>query len=129
MQAIANDSSLIALVISTGAILVPMQVLQQGRTLEGKDADNILKIMSNEQALQILRATIDTPKSAWDISKISEIPLTQVYRWVRRLHNSGLVRVSGDTNASGKKFFMYQSRVRSIKVTLTPTDETLIELS
>lgn len=106
-----------------------MQVLQQGRTLEGKDADNILKIMSNEQALQILRSTIDTPKSAWDISTISEIPLTQVYRWVRRLHHSGLVRVSGDTNTSGKKFFMYQSRVRSIKVTLTPTDETLIELS
>lgn len=129
MQSIANDSSLIALVISTGTILVPMQVFQQGRTLEGKDADNILKIMSNEQALQVLRSILDTPKSAWDISKISEIPLTQVYRWVRRLHNSGLVRVSGDTNASGKKFFMYQSRVRSIKVTLTPTDETLIELS
>jgi predicted transcriptional regulator len=106
-----------------------MQVLQQGRTLEGKDADNILKIMSNDQALQILRSTIDAPKSAWDISALSEIPLTQVYRWVRRLHTSGLVRVSGYTNASGKKFFMYQSKVRSIKVTLTSTAETLIELS
>lgn len=106
-----------------------MQVLQQGRTLEGKDADNILKIMSNDQALQILRSTIDTPKSAWDISITSEIPLTQVYRWVRRLHNSGLVRVSGDTNESGKKFFMYQSKVHSIKVTLTPTAQTLVELS
>ena len=109
--------------------MVSMQVLQQGRTLEGKDADNILKIMSNDQALQILRCTIDSPKSAWDISAMSEIPLTQVYRWVRKLHNSGLVRVSGDTNASGKKFFMYQSKVRSIKVTLTPTTETLIEIS
>ncbi|CUR51233.1 putative transcription regulator [Nitrosotalea devaniterrae] len=106
-----------------------MQVLQQGRTLEGKDADNILKIMSNDQALKILRSTIDTPKSAWDISTVSEIPLTQVYRWIRRLHNSGLVRVSGDTNESGKKFFMYQSKVHSIKVTLMPTAETLVELS
>ena len=106
-----------------------MQVLQQGRIIEGKDADNILKIMSNDQALKILRSTIDLPKSAWDISIISEIPLTQVYRWVRRLHNSGLVRVSGDTNTSGKKFFMYQSKVHSIKVTLTPAADTLIELS
>jgi DNA-binding transcriptional ArsR family regulator len=110
-----------------------MQVLQQGRIIEGKDADKILKIMSNDQALQILRSTIDSPKSAWDISAIisaiSEIPLTQVYRWIKRLHNSGLVRVSGDTNASGKKFFMYQSKVRSIKVTLTPADDTLIEIS
>jgi len=106
-----------------------MQVLQQGRVLEGKDADNILKIMSNDQALKILRSTIDTPKSAWDISTASAIPLTQVYRWIRRLHNSGLVRVSGDTNESGKKFFMYQSKVHSIKVTLMPTTETLVELS
>jgi predicted transcriptional regulator len=106
-----------------------MQVLQQGRTLEAKDADNLLKIISNDQALQILRSTIGTPKSAWDISIISEIPLTQVYRWVKRLHNSGLVRISGDTNSSGKKFFMYQSKVNAIKVTLTPTAETLVELS
>ncbi|MGI0018057.1 MAG: ArsR family transcriptional regulator [Nitrosotalea sp.] len=106
-----------------------MQVLQQGRVLEGKDADHILKIMSNDQALKILRSTIDTPKSAWDISTVSEIPLTQVYRWIKRLHNSGLVRVSGDTNESGKKFFMYQSKVHSIKVTLLPAAETLVELS
>lgn len=106
-----------------------MQVLQQGRILENKDADNVLKIMSNDQAMTILRSTIDTPKSAWDISVMSGVPLTQVYRWVRRLHTSGLVRVSGDTNLSGKKFFMYQSKVSSIKVTLTSVTESMIELS
>lgn len=106
-----------------------MQVLQQGRVLENKDADNILKIVSNEQAMQILRSTIGVPRSAWDISTTSGIPLTQVYRWVRRLHTSGLVRVSGDTNASGKKFFMYQSKVMSIKVTLASATETVVELS
>ncbi|MDE1843188.1 MAG: hypothetical protein KGH95_06025 [Thaumarchaeota archaeon] len=106
-----------------------MQVLQQGRILENKDANNVLKIISNEQAMHVLRSTIGIPKSAWDISTSSGIPLTQVYRWVRRLHNSGLVRVSGDTNASGKKFFMYQSKVISIKMTLTSTTETVIELS
>lgn len=106
-----------------------MQVLQQGRILENNDADNVLKIVSNDQALQILRSTIEAPKSAWDISTTSGIPLTQVYRWVRKLHNSGLVRVSGDTNSSGKKFFMYQSKVMSIKVTLTSAAGTLVELS
>lgn len=109
--------------------MIVMQVLQQGRVLENKDADNVLKIISNDQAMQILRSTIEAPKSAWDISTTSGIPLTQVYRWVRRLHNSGLVRVSGDTNASGKKFFMYQSKVMSIKVTLTSPTATLIEMS
>ncbi|MGB9125450.1 MAG: helix-turn-helix domain-containing protein [Nitrosotalea sp.] len=106
-----------------------MQVLQQGRILEGKSADNILKIISNDQAMQILRTTTDSPKSAWEISTTSGIPLTQVYRWVRRLHNSGLVRVSGDTNSSGKKFFMYQSKINSIKVSLNSSPETVIEIS
>ena len=106
-----------------------MQILQQGRILEGKNVSDILKIMSNDQAMQILQATINIPKSAWEISTKSGIPLTQVYRWVRRLHNSGLVRISGDTNSSGKKFFMYQSKINSIKVSLNSTPELIIEIS
>lgn len=106
-----------------------MQILQQGRILEGTNADDILKIISNDQAMQILRATTDSPKSVWEISTKSGIPLTQVYRWVRRLHNAGLVRVSGDTNSSGKKFFMYQSKINSIKVSLNSAPETIIEIS
>lgn len=106
-----------------------MQILQQGRILEGKNVSDILKIMSNDQAMQILQATTNIPKSAWEISTKSGIPLTQVYRWVRRLHNSGLVRISGDTNSSGKKFFMYQSKINSIKVSLNSTPELMIEIS
>lgn len=105
-----------------------MQVLHQGKILDGSDATTFLKIMSNDQAMQILRYTIDAPKSVWDISKISEIPLTQVYRWVRRLQNLGLVKVSGDTNSSGKKYFMYQSKVNSIKVSLNAASEVLLEV-
>lgn len=129
MQLFANKYNLITLVIFQGIMYLVMQVLQQGRILENQDANNVLKIVSNEQAMQVLRSTIGTPRSAWDISTTSGIPLTQVYRWVRRLHNSGLVRVSGDTNSSGKKFFMYQSKVISVKMTLTSATETVIELS
>ncbi|MDR3781812.1 MAG: ArsR family transcriptional regulator [Candidatus Nitrosotalea sp.] len=106
-----------------------MQIVQQGRILEEKIADEILKIISNDQAMQILQATTDIPKSAWEISTKSRIPLTQVYRWVRRLHNSGLVRISGNTNSSGKKFFMYQSKINSIKVSLNASTEPIIEIS
>lgn len=106
-----------------------MQVLQQGRVLEGKNVSDVLKIMSNDQAMRILQATTDTPKSAWEISTKYGIPLTQVYRWVRRLHSSGLVRISGDTNSSGKKFFMYQSKINLIKISLNSTSELIIEIS
>lgn len=104
-----------------------MQVLQQGKTLEEKIAKDILKIICNNQAMKILQATTDVPKSACEISIKSGIPLTQVYRWVHRLHSYGLVRISGDTNESGKKFFMYQSKVNSLKVSLN-TSEPVIEI-
>lgn len=106
-----------------------MQVLQQGRILEAKNASDILKIISNDQAMKILQATTDMPKSAWEISTKYGIALTQVYRWIRRLHNCGLVRISGDTNSSGKKFFMYQSKIKVIKVSLNSTPELVIEIS
>ena len=85
--------------------------------------------MCNEQAMKILQATTDLPKSAWEISTKNGIPLTQVYRWVRRLHKAGFVRISGDTNSSGKKFFMYQSKINSIKVSLNASTEPIIEIS
>jgi predicted transcriptional regulator len=106
-----------------------VQILQQGRVLEGKIADDILKIMSNDRAMQILQATTDVPKSAWEISTKTGISLTQVYRWVHRLHNSGLIRISGDTNSSGKKFFMYQSKINSIKVSLNSFPEPIMVIS
>jgi predicted transcriptional regulator len=106
-----------------------VQILQQGRILDGKTAEEIFKIMCNEQAMKILQATTDVPKSAWEISTKYEIPLTQVYRWVRRLHKSGFVRISGDTNSSGKKFFMYKSKINTIKVSLNGYTEPIIEIS
>ena len=105
-----------------------VQILQQGRILEEKPAEEIFKIMSNKQAMDILQATAEAPKSAWEISTMCGIPLTQAYRWIHRLHKSGLVSISGDTNSSGRRFFMYQSKINSIKVLLN-TDEPVIEIS
>lgn len=108
----------------------PVQVLLQGRNLEQNNvASTILRIISNDQAMQILGDTVGVPRSAWEISTATGIPLTQVYRWVRRLHKTGLVRVSGATNAAGKKYFMYQCKVSSIKVSLGSNPTTQIEIS
>lgn len=105
-----------------------MQILQQGRILDGQTAEEIFKIICNEQAMKILQATIDVPKSAWEISTKYDIPLTQVYRWIHRLHKFGFVRISGDTNSYGKKFFMYQSKINSIKVSLNVSADPIIEV-
>ena len=96
-----------------------MQVLLLGRDVEEESVrDAVLKALSNEQAMQILEFSMESPKSAFEISTACNIPLTQVYRWVRRLHKLGFVKISGATNEAGKKYFMYKSRVREIKVTL-----------
>jgi predicted transcriptional regulator len=105
-----------------------MQVLQQGKILEEKIAKDILKIICNDQAMKILQVTTGMPKSAYEIYTKSGIPLTQVYRWVHRLHNYGLVRISGNTNESGKKFFMYQSKINLLKVSWNESQEPVIEM-
>ncbi|SRR5579875_1151871 len=96
-----------------------MQVLLLGRDVgEENIREAVLKVISNEQAMQILDFSMSTPRSAYEISSSCNIPLTQVYRWVRKLHKLGFVKISGATNEAGKKYFMYKSRVRTIKVTL-----------
>lgn len=99
--------------------MMHVQVLLLGRDISEKTVrDTILKTMANIQAMDILETTIGLPKSALEISSSTNIPLTQVYRWVRKLNKYGFLRVSGATNESGKKYFMYQSKVKSIKITL-----------
>lgn len=106
-----------------------MQVLLLGRDiLEKTVRDTILKTMANGQAMDILETTVGLPKSALEISSATNIPLTQVYRWVRKLNKYGFLRVSGATNESGKKYFMYQSKVRSIKITLNAMPSPQIEI-
>lgn len=106
-----------------------VQVLLLGRDiLEKTVRDTILKTMANGQAMDILEATIGLPKSALEISSATNIHLTQVYRWVRKLSKYGFLRVSGATNESGKKYFMYQSKVKSIKITLNSMPSSQIEI-
>lgn len=107
-----------------------MQVLLLGRDVEqAATRIEILKVISNEQAMQILECSMDTPKSAHEINSTCNIPLTQVYRWIRKLHTLGFVKISGATNNSGKKYFMYKSKVKTVKVTLDAIPGPIIEVS
>ena len=129
MQTLAIEYTIITDVIFFWFVVIFVLVLQRGRLLEGNNVEEILKIMSNDQAMKILQYTYGSPKSAWQISRASKIPLTQVYRWIRRLSNVGFLRISGDTNSFGKKFFMYQSKIGAIKVSLNSSLEPQIEIS
>ncbi len=106
-----------------------MQVILLGRDVEQENIrDAVLKIISNEQAMQVLEYSMDLPRSAYEISTACNIPLTQVYRWVRKLHKLGFVKISGATNAAGKKYFMYKSRVKTITVTLNAVPSSQVQI-
>ena len=129
MQTLAIECTIITHVIFFWLVVISVLVLQRGRPLEGNSVEEIFRIMSNDHAMKILQNTYGSPKSARQISRASKIPLTQVYRWIRRLYNVGFLRISGDTNSFGKKFFMYQSKIGSIKISLNSSLEPQIEIS
>lgn len=105
-----------------------MQVLLLGRDVDLKVREEVLKVVSNEQAVRILDFSMESPRSAYEICSACNIPLTQVYRWVRKLHNLGFLKISGATNAAGKKYFMYKSRVKTIRVSLDSASGPLLEI-
>ncbi len=67
--------------------------------------DNITK--------RILAEITSTPKSAIEISKSTNIPLTTAYRRLHSLVEQKLVRISGII-IEGKKNFLYESKIKTV---------------
>lgn len=85
-----------------------------------KDSDfrkAILKALSDEYSRAIMTYTIDAPKSVVDIVKDCNIPMTTAYRRVHELEENKILKVTGSiVTDDGKKYFLYQSRLKAIYV-------------
>lgn len=85
-----------------------------------KDSDfrvNILKALSDEYSRNILNFTIEKPKSVVDIVKECSVPMTTAYRRVNDLTEHKLLKITGSiVTEDGKKYFLYQSRLKAIYV-------------
>jgi len=75
---------------------------------------DLLNILSDEHSRKILDAIIDVPKSILEISNDTKVPMRTVYRKVQSFHDSQLLKISGNITDSGKKYFLYKSKIRSI---------------
>ena len=77
----------------------------------------ILKALSDEYSRTIMNYAIEKPKSVVDIVKDCNIPMTTAYRRVHELEENKILKVTGSivTN-DGKKYFLYQSRLKAIYV-------------
>jgi len=75
-----------------------------------------LNCMSDSALRDILFCTIDEPKSILQINKENNIPLRTVYRKIQFLVDNKLMKISGAITDTGKKFFLYKSRIRAINI-------------
>jgi len=86
----------------------------------GRDSNlrkSILKALSDEYSRSIMNFTIEQPKSVVDIVKGCDIPMTTAYRRVNELEESKILKVTGSVvTDDGKKYFLYQNRLKSIYV-------------
>ena len=93
-----------------------MQVLQSAYKIEGETSkDALLSVVSDKYCRSILKAVMDKPKSATEISFETKTPISTVYRRIQVLYDKKLLRTSGMINEDGKKLFLYKSKIRGIK--------------
>ena len=91
-----------------------MQVLIEGKQVQEEMKDVLLRILADKYSRAILNATMDSPKSAIDLSVECKIPISTAYRRVQELHDNKLLGISGSINDDGKKYFLYKSKIKSI---------------
>lgn len=91
-----------------------MQVQLVGRKIEDGKKDAILEMLSDKYCRAIIESTMNSSKSANEISSDCSIPISTVYRRLQNLYDSKLLAISGAITTEGKKHFLYKSRIRSI---------------
>ncbi len=84
---------------------------------DSKLRKDILKALSDEYSRTIMNFTIEQPKSVVEIVKECDIPMTTAYRRVKELEENKILKVTGSVvTDDGKKYFLYQNRLKSIYV-------------
>lgn len=77
----------------------------------------ILKALSDDYSRAIMNYTIEEPKSVVQVVKDCDIPMTTAYRRVNELEDNKILKVTGSiVTDDGKKYFLYQNRLKSIYV-------------
>jgi len=91
-----------------------MQIVNQLKIQEPERKESFLEILSDKYCRAILESVMDTPKSAIEVSREKDIPLSTVYRRVQQLHDSKMIRTSGVITDEGKRLFLYKSKIKEV---------------
>ncbi|MDH5432281.1 MAG: ArsR family transcriptional regulator [Nitrosopumilus sp.] len=91
-----------------------MQILNPLTIEESERKEIFLEILSDKYCRLILESIMNAPKSAIEISRDKEIPLSTVYRRIQQLHDSHMIRTSGIITDEGKRLFLYKSKIKEV---------------
>ena len=72
-----------------------------------------LQILSDQFCVGIISSIIDSPKTAVEIAKATNIPISTVYRRLQFLQENKMLKISGGLNKDGK-YFVYLSKLKTI---------------
>ena len=98
------------------------ELIQKQEISDDAKKQIILESIADKYCKQILKNTVEKPKSAMMISDEENIPLSTVYRKLQRLYDGKLLAISGSINRDGKKYFLYMSKIREISIHWSVTE-------
>lgn len=75
-------------------------------------------ILGDRVSFVIIYSTIKDAKTAIEISRESDVPLSSVYRKVRKLERLGIIQSRVSTDANGKKIAYYTCRVKALRMSI-----------
>ena len=74
-----------------------------------------LQTIADVYSRDILNNIMELSRSPIEISTQTQIPLRTVYRKLQSMLDDGIIKVSGNISESGKKYFMYKSKIRGLQ--------------
>jgi predicted transcriptional regulator len=81
---------------------------------------NLLQILADKEAVDILIYLIDKPRTITDISNKFMLPKSTAYRKIHELEELGLIKVAGSIiNEKGRRSYVYVSKIKNASISIT----------
>ena len=90
-----------------------LQISTSTTTIKDSDRKQIyLQILSDQFCMGIISSIIDGPRTAVEIARVANIPISTVYRRLQFLQENKMLKTSGGLNKDGK-YFVYLSKLKA----------------
>jgi predicted transcriptional regulator len=92
---------------------------ERDAAVDGRLFVPLCEALGDRVSFVIINSTIRDAKTAIEISRESDVPLSSVYRKVRKLERLGIIQSRVSADKSGKKIAYYTCRVKALKMSIS----------